>query len=194
MPFEIDKKGRWVNPSLEGHHFDRKLALALARFFKKNGQHHIVDLGCGPGWYVKILREKGLTATGYDGNPYTPDMTAQILADGTCCEQLDLSRPVRFDQRPDTVLSLEVGEHIPEKYEQIYLDNVAKNAVQYVILSWAIVGQGGSGHVNCRNNDYVISQMQKRGFSFDQKISAYFRERATLPWFKNTIMVFAREF
>ncbi|WP_183574650.1 class I SAM-dependent methyltransferase [Mucilaginibacter sp. X5P1] len=192
MSFEIDKKGRWINPTLEGHVFDRKLALALARFLKKNGQNPIVDLGCGPGWYVRILREKGLIASGYDGNPYTPGITAQLLADGTFCEQLDLSKRVRFDKRFDTVLSLEVGEHIPEKYEQIYLDNVAKNATNYVILSWAIVGQGGSGHVNCRNNEYVIGQMQKRGFSFDKKTSTYFRERATLSWFKNTIMVFGK--
>jgi SAM-dependent methyltransferase len=192
MPFKIDKKGRWINGTLEGHCFDRKLALALVRYFKKKGQKNIVDLGCGPGWYVKTLKKKGLTAKGYDGNPYTPDISARILADGTCCEQLDLSKKVRFDNQFDIVLSLEVGEHIPEKYEHIYLDNVTRNAINYVVLSWAIEGQNGDGHVNCRNNDYVINQMENRGFFIDVKASNNLRERATLPWFKNTIMVFSK--
>lgn len=192
MSFEIDKKGRWINSTLEGHCFDRKLALALSRFFKKHGQKQIVDLGCGPGWYVRILREKNLQAKGYDGNPYTPDITLQILADGTHCEVLDLSKRIFFKKKFDSVLSLEVGEHIPEKYEHIYLDNVAKNAINYVVLSWAIIGQSGSGHVNCKNNEYIIMEMQKRGFNFDKKASKYFRERASLPWFKNTIMVFVK--
>ena len=193
MPFKIDEKGRWINGTLEGHCFDRKLALALARYLKKNGQQRIVDLGCGPGWYVKILREKCLNIDGYDGNPYTPHISRQILADGTHCEQLDLSEKVRLGHEFDTVLSLEVGEHIPEKYEQIYLDNVTQNAINQVILSWAVEGQSGSGHVNCRNNDYVIDQMEKRGFYINVKASNYFRGHATLPWFKNTIMVFGKE-
>lgn len=190
MPFEIDEKGHWINATLEGHYFDRELAFALARYLTENRQQNIVDLGCGPGWYVKTLREKGLTASGYDGNPYTPAISAETLADGTCCEQLDLSKPVEFKQKFDTVLSLEVGEHIPDEYEQIFLDNLTKNSIHQVILSWAVEGQGGSGHVNCRNNDYVIAQMENRHFFIDVTASNYFRKRATLPWFKNTIMVF----
>lgn len=192
MSFKIDKKGRWINSTLDGHCFDRKLALALARFFKKHGQKIIVDLGCGPGWYVRILREKGLSAEGYDGNPYTPDITSQILADGTCCDVLDLSKKIIFERQFDSVLSLEVGEHIPEIYEHIYLDNITRNSANYVVLSWAVIGQTGSGHVNCKNNEYIISEMKKRGFNHDTKASNYFRDRATLPWFKNTMMVFMK--
>lgn len=177
---------------MEGHCFDRKLALALARFFKKHNQANIVDLGCGPGWYVRVMKDKGLNAVGYDGNPYTEDISRQILGDGTCCGMLDLTKKVRFPNKFDAVLSLEVGEHIPEKYEQVYLNNLTKNVTNKVILSWAIEGQGGSGHVNCRNNDYVIDQMEQRGFAHNAKASVHLRERATLPWFKNTIMVFQK--
>ena len=55
----------------------------------------------------------------------------------------------------DAVLSLEVGEHIPEDYEDIYLENLDRHADKIIILSWAVPEQGGFGHVNERDNGYI---------------------------------------
>ena len=88
-------------------------------------------------------------------------------------------------------LCLEVGEHIEPEHEAIVLDNIANSATKKIIMSWAIPGQGGFGHVNCRENDYIIAQMQARGWKHNPEESDFLRARCSgCDWFKNTIMVF----
>lgn len=90
------------------------------------------------------------------------------------------------------VFSLEVGEHIPNKWEDTYLDNLARNSAKYIIMSWAIDGQKGDGHVNCHPNHYIIGKMFERGFFFSTPVSRYLRSCASLFWLKHTIMVFEK--
>lgn len=88
-------------------------------------------------------------------------------------------------------MSLEVGEHIWKEGEQAFLDNVRRHAQRGIVLSWAISGQnGGHNHVNEQPNAYIIEQLKIRGCTYDEQASTQLREVATLPWFKNTIMVF----
>jgi hypothetical protein len=46
--------------------------------------------------------------------------------------------------------------------------------------------------VNGRNNDYIKAIFQKLGYVNDLKLETQLRIVATLPWFKDTIMVFRR--
>ncbi|XP_068232441.1 uncharacterized protein [Palaemon carinicauda] len=102
----------------------------------------------------------------------------------------DLSVPLELDHKYDWVLSLEVGEHIPQEKEQTFLDNLVKYACKGVVLSWAIEGQGGYNHVNTRNNDYIQMQMEKRGLKMDQEASQMLRKKVVVYWFKNSLMVY----
>jgi len=106
------------------------------------------------------------------------------------CKNIDISQPQKFDKRECTI-SLEVGEHIPKIFEQNYLDNIISSS-HNIILSWAILGQGGYGHVNCRNNDYIIDKFNQFGYRYNMVDSLYLRYGSSLTWFKNTIMVFNR--
>jgi len=38
------------------------------------------------------------------------------------CNVLDLSLPKKFDEPFDWVMSLEVGEHLPHKFEDIFIN------------------------------------------------------------------------
>ncbi|WP_245562228.1 hypothetical protein [Niabella aurantiaca] len=60
-------------------------------------------------------------------------------------------------------------------------------------MSWAIEGQGGDGHVNCRNNDYIIKEMRQRGFVEFEDAKLFLRSMASYSWFKNSLMVFWNE-
>jgi hypothetical protein len=93
-------------------------------------------------------------------------------------------------------ICLEVGEHIPKQYESIFLDNITSLTTNKIILSWAVVGQGGDGHVNCMNNDEVILKMNELGFNYleDDSISARNSVSYKIaPWFLNTIMIFQKK-
>jgi hypothetical protein len=76
----------------------------------------------------------------------------------------------------DLVISIEVGEHIPKEFEQVFIDNICSHTNSKLILSWAIVGQGGDGHVNCQNNDYIIAKLKEKGFEHDEYNSSVLRD------------------
>ena len=188
------KTGIWTvntGPSYTIHNaptldkYDPGLADALIHFLQD--QDTKVDFGCGNADYTKLLVKENKIVECYDGNPNTPEMT-----DGLC-KVLDLSKEFDLNKKFECVISLEVGEHIPPEYEQIFIDNLDRHSAQCVILSWALPGQGGDGHFNERDNSYIKENFEKRGYKNWIEAENYLRESTTLWWFKNTIMVFLKE-
>lgn len=184
--FKIDEKGIWYCENEEGHCFDDRLSIEISKLVLENSLTSVVDFGCGPGKYVKFLLSQGIDCIGYDGNPNTPNYT-----DGVC-GVLDLSEVFTLKNNFDCVISLEVGEHIPKEYEQIYIDNITKHSNNLLLCSWAIPGQGGDGHINCQSNEYIINEIEKRGFVFDSSLASRLRKNSSLSWFKNTLFVFRK--
>ena len=90
------------------------------------------------------------------------------------------------------IISLEVGEHIPDKYEDIFIHNLVRNSKKYLLLSWALPKQLGSGHVNCHTNEYIIGKMKEYGFYINTPITNYLRAKASFKWFQKTIMFFQK--
>jgi len=87
---------------------------------------------------------------------------------------------------------MEVLEHIPAEFESIVLDNIDRAAGHGLVLSWAVIGQGGFHHVNNRSPAYVNRTMLDRGFRMDLNTSLVLRKQTTLPWLRRNIMVFIR--
>lgn len=180
----IHERGYWTSEKeTDTHEFDESLAKAMVHLF--GFAESVVDIGCGNGEYTRHFINCGIRCKGFDGNPNTPLITNNI------CKVMDFSQPVDIGKF-HLVLSLEVGEHIPAEYEQIFIDNLVKSSSGIIALSWAVEGQPGIGHVNCRNNDYIIKELEKRGFEYVANPSGYLRAKSTLPWFKNTLMVFIK--
>jgi Methyltransferase domain len=179
---QIHPQGYWLSYE-EGHFFDDTLAQELGLLLRGKS---VCDFGCGPGKYVHWLRKIGLECDGYDGNPNT-----NALSLGAC-HPLNLAEPVHLQKRYDVVISLEVAEHIPMQYESIFLDNLARHAREMIVLSWAVPGQLGDGHVNCRMNVYAIYQLWRRGFQIRPTLTVSLRNHCSLPWFAHTLMVFSR--
>lgn len=183
----IDEHGFWNGYEAIGEHkTDFCLAEALADFFIQEGVNTLVDLGCGTGDYVKVMRYCGIDCDGFDGNPETP-----IISDGVA-GVADLSQPLDLGKKYDWVMSLEVGEHLPKAYEQTFFENLDRHNIHGIVLTWAVKGQGGFGHFNEQNNDYVKAIMATYGYKNDVEAENFLREQASLWWFKNSIMVFRR--
>lgn len=167
-----------------------EMRTALIDFFRQfQGQKKnvsIVDLGAGLGHYAKALRDVGFHVECYDGFARESEITKGL------CGTLDLSKPITIGTS-DWALCLEVGEHVPKPYEATFLDNIARVAAEGVILSWAVPGQSGKGHVNNRPTEYIVDQMRSRHFSLDAEKTRFLREKdyGKNIQFKN-IMVFLR--
>jgi cyclopropane fatty-acyl-phospholipid synthase-like methyltransferase len=184
----INQNGFWEGLEADCQHIhDESLASCLVEFFKNKNASSLVDFGCGMGNYVKTFKQNNINACGFDGNPNTPELTNHL------CNVLDLSTPIKFDEPFDWVMSLEVGEHLPQKFEDIFINNLHNNNKRGIVLSWAIEGQGGHGHVNEKSNEYIKSKICSLGYINDVESENIMRNNANLWWFKNTMMVFIKK-
>lgn len=180
---------------LEGviwHQHSNKLMKEILKWFDK--EMPVLDLGCGHNFYVSVLNYAGYQAMGIDlvnlGSKYFYN-----------CDITEPLRPqcntkagtVMFNPK-DTwnIISLEVGEHIPAKKANAYLDNLTSFGGN-ILMSWAVPGQAGVGHINCQSNSWVIEQMKKRGYEMDFSITHDLRQAVVgchCTWFQNTLMYF----
>jgi len=181
----IHERGYWLSTEETNTHMcDIYLTYAVIHLIKDRLKT-IIDIGCGDGKYTKKFNENGFECVGFDGSPLTPELTNNL------CKIMDFSEPVDIGKF-DLVFCLEVGEHIPSQYEQTFIDNICRATKNDIVLSWAVEGQSGNGHVNCKNNDYVINEMSTRGFEIDKESTNFLREQCKIPWFKDTVMYFKR--
>jgi hypothetical protein len=182
---DITSHGGWcVNASK--HFTDGNLASALVELFE--GQT-VASFGDGYGGYKTLIDQSGRVQQydSYDGGPFSENQTNGLV------KFLDLSIPVFGLRLYDWVMSLEVGEHLPKKYEQTFLDNIVRHAKNGVVLSWAVPNQNGHGHINCQSLKYIVQQMNDRGFYHDQDYSVKLQNASHVVWLKQNTNVYKRK-
>lgn len=178
---------------LEGciwHQHSNKLMVQILKLFRK--EVPVIDLGCGHNFYISILNYAGYEAvTGIDAIDLgckwplfnIGDITKKILLPWS--DEFVKSKKINL-------LSLEVGEHLPPELSSNYLDNVCGFGGD-VLMSWAIPGQAGVGHINCRDNHWVIEEMKKRGYKLDFQKTHDLRNAVNgchCTWLMNTLMYY----
>lgn len=141
------------------------------------------------GKYKELIVSSGLVTTydSYDGSPWIEKATNGNV------KYLELTIPQYGLPLYDWIISLEVAEHIPAVYENVYLGNLIRHAKRGIILSWAVPGQGGIGHVNGQTASYVEEKMKTLCFDKDNDKSNELRQSATLPWLKQNMYVYIRD-
>lgn len=164
--------------------FDEPLAQTICDLYKDE-TNSVCDLGCGIGKYTKFFSKYWNVVHGYEGN-----ITAIENRVYDYIYQIDLSNSCNLDISYDLCVCLEVGEHIPEQHETTFINNLYKLTRKYLVLSWAVRGQKGKGHVNCLDNEEVIDKLSEWGFIYLNSDSDKLRNNCTLNWFKNTLMAF----
>lgn len=163
---------------------DATLADALAEWF---GKHSVVyDMGCSTGKYLQALTGHGIPCKGFDATPGIERADPPI-------EELDLSRPQKFSERPANVMCLEVAEHIHAEDEPHFIANITTLCRDKLALSWAVPGQGGRRHVNEQTAAIVIEKMNAVGFKYDGFTAQKLRAAAQIKWFKESLYAFTRQ-
>lgn len=60
-------------------------------------------------------------------------------------------------------------------------------------MSWAPPSQTGVGHVNTKERDDVIELLSMRKYCVNEAATNLLIDAATLPWFKENLMVFEKK-
>jgi hypothetical protein len=168
------------------HKTDERFAKALSQYLSG---HKVASFGDGPGTYKEIFDrlKQVIIYDAFDGAPFCEEITNGNV------KFLDLSVPIYHLNLYDWIISIEVGEHIPQEFEQTYLDNLVRHAKLGIVLSWSSPGQFGMSHVNERSFEYVKSQMELRNFIHDNISSYFLKDNSDLIWIKNNINVYKRK-
>jgi 2-polyprenyl-3-methyl-5-hydroxy-6-metoxy-1,4-benzoquinol methylase len=182
----ISETGVWSEEEQRAHIFSYNVARFVASLIKTDPiDRMIYDIGCGNGKYLQYFADVTILAWGFDG--FCPKNLYSNI------NQHDLTTPLKLESCAN-ILCLEVWEHIPPQYEDIFVDNLVNNLKGYLILSVAVEGQEGLGHVNCRSNEYVINKLQERGLTYLPELTEQIRKEPEpyVSYFKNTLMIFQK--
>ncbi len=118
----------------------------------------IVDMGCGQGTWISVFKEEGINKIkGVDFQQ------SKLVIDNKDFLRHDLRKPLKLKNKFDLAISLEVAEHIENKYSDIFIENLT-NASDVVLFSAAIPNQEGINHINEQWHLFWIKLFEKRNY------------------------------
>ena len=146
----------------------------------------VLDIGCGPGIYVDSLRDRDVDAQGIDIDDRVhgkQHLKYQSLFDIT-------------DELAETVICMEVAEHIDSAQEDLVVKKIVGTVGSTLIWTAAAVGQGGIGHVNCKDKEVWADKITAAGLVRNHQKEAELIEYANrgyrMGWFVNNLLYFER--
>lgn len=124
------------------------------------GVASVLDVGCGLGYAMEYFSDNGCYVLGVDGSPSA--IADNRLPDRVVNHDFN-SGPFIPDEPFDLVWSAEFVEHVEEKYCENFLRTFSF-ALKYLMITYAVPGQGGHHHVNEQPESYWLKKIQAHGF------------------------------
>ncbi len=144
--------------------------ILLPRIYEMYPFESVVDFGCGSATWLRAagetIRQDGQRLTGIDGE-YARDI---VRCDGATFIFQDLEQPIAVE-RHDLAISLEVAEHLTPQRAVSFVEDIC-NAADVVFFSAAVVGQGGTNHINEQPQSYwaeIFARFGYKPFIFHRK-------------------------
>jgi 2-polyprenyl-3-methyl-5-hydroxy-6-metoxy-1,4-benzoquinol methylase len=147
----------------------------------------VLDVGCGPGTYVRALREIGVDAIGIDTDK-------RVAGQQYLLQQSVLDTKLQAE----LVLCLEVAEHIDEDKADDLIKSIVGTVEPGGLLIWSAAqpGQGGTGHINCQPKSYWDSRFKEAGLERDENMEArlldYIKSGYHMGWFLQNAMLYKK--
>ena len=159
--------------------------------------HTVVDVGCGTGALLEVLKENGCQVFGLE---YSEAALKFCRDRGVDVQKFDLeNEALANDQTFDVAVSMEVGEHLPEKSADRYVEILAKLS-DTIVFSAARPGppeRHAHDHVNEQPKPYWLSKFRIFGFEYDEIMSDQWRKKwqaggTVVWWYHENVMILRR--
>jgi len=158
----------------------------------------LIDFGCGTGTWLAVGKQYGIkNVLGIDGDYVNRKM---LLIKNDEFVARDLSKPFNMNMQFDLAISLEVAEHIEEKYADTFVNTICNHS-KVVLFSAAHPNQGGDGHINEKEIDYWREKFMNNGYGFvdirnkfkdNYKIESWYKENMNLYIYKDEGQIIER--
>ena len=157
----------------------------------------VLDVGCGTGALLAELAGQGVSLTrGLEHSEAGIELCRQRGVSVTPFD-LEARETADVDETYDVVASMEVGEHLPAKVADRYVDLLVGRVRLggWLVFTAATPGQGGLDHVNEQPHEYWIQKLTNSGLYYDEARSMAWRSDwlgRVAPWYSANLMLFQR--
>jgi SAM-dependent methyltransferase len=149
----------------------------------------VLDVGCGRGVWLDEWRKQGIDVLGVDGSYVESD---KLEVPPELFQPANLAEPLDLERKFDLVQSLEVAEHIPEKYADTFVKNLIAHG-DVIMFSAAPPGQGGEFHVNEQEYSYWRDRFAQYGYQLYDFIRPQLAKYQEVePWYRYNTLLFVR--
>lgn len=137
---KIGPNGAWTYLGFLKYSPNQQLINGISTICSHIHPESILDIGCGAGFLVAALRRRGVATTGYDANPYTPELSSYLLPkNDTPCGIADLTDDLEAESPFDLVLCVNTLSQIPHIHHTKCFENIYKLTGKYLLISENIV-------------------------------------------------------
>src|SRR5262245_26626061 len=193
-----EQRGPYLSNRTQQRFDDEKALILLSasivtrRVLEMAPVRSVVDVGCGPGFWLKAFKDRGVEKiTGIDGD-YTN--RSRLMIDPSCFIACDLNLPLGklVLSMFDLATSLEVGEHlVPERAESLVDDLCALS--DCVMYGAAIEHQRGEMHINEQPQSYWVEKFVQRDYlPYDVLRPAIWEDPSVIWWYKQNTILYVR--
>jgi SAM-dependent methyltransferase len=154
----------------------------------------LADVGCGGGIFAAEFQRRGVRVVGCE---YSAASRRAAKRRGVEIHPFDLAK----SQEPlpggpyAAVMTLEVGEHIPEPLAESFVEYLAQTG-DLIIFTSAQPGQGGHGHINEQPKSYWLERFSRSGFTMDEpasrRVADRLRSLQAFPYLFNNLLILRR--
>lgn len=164
---------------------------ACAALFRRANLTRVLDVGCGTGTWLKAALTFGAREiVGLDG-VNVPEGQLLIPRDAVIVQ--DLTQEWTLCRCFDTVLCLEVAEHLEATYAEKFIQALTRHG-DTIAFSAAPPGQPGQHHVNCQWPVYWQAFFNANGFRCSDEIRWEIWEDARVePWYRQNMFLATRD-
>lgn len=148
----------------------------------------IFDVGCGQGFLLEPLYEKGKDIKGIE-------LSEDVLEflPGEIEDQVDIGDFSEATGSHDLVCCIEVAEHIEPARSNVLVNTLCTLSDQHIYFTAAPPGQPGHGHINCRPHEHWLWWFEQRGWHLDERVTHNVRDDLDsvdrTHWLKNNSFV-----
>lgn len=162
-------------------------AEVLKRVVEAYHPRSLVDVGCGPGTWLTVAHQQGLTdifgVDFFDNAHLFPPAIKHLF------RRVDLSADWSLDRRFDVALCLEVAEHLPHESSATLVRCLTRHA-DTVVFSAAAPRQGGQNHINCQWPSFWQRLFNQQGYACDDRLRWLLWDRPDVePWYRQNLFV-----
>jgi SAM-dependent methyltransferase len=134
---------------------------------RKLAPRTVLDAGCGVPMLVEELRDRGVEAWGVDLSEYAIAQAREDIR--PFCKAASITD--EFERDYDLILCIEVIEHLPERFAEQAVANLAGHTGQLLFSSTTDAG-GDPSHVNVHPHEHWVGLFAQQGLYRDLDFDA----------------------